>query len=276
MTQPDPCTIGDVPFGAGRLALIAGPCMAESLELCLTVARHMKTLCETLDIGFVFKASFDKANRSSAESYRGPGLKEGLDWLATVAREVNVPLLTDLHEPAQAGPVAEVVDCLQIPAFLCRQTDLLIAAGKTGKAVNIKKGQFMAPWDMKHAVAKVNAYMNRGVILTERGTFFGYNRLVTDMRSIPQMQDYAPVVFDATHSVQQPGGLGSASGGERQYAPMLARAALAAGADGLFIETHPQPDQALSDAASQIALDDMEPVLRQCQAVFQVIRKKEN
>ncbi|MBN1943339.1 MAG: 3-deoxy-8-phosphooctulonate synthase [Phycisphaerae bacterium] len=276
MTKPDLCAVGDVTFGEGRLALIAGPCMAESLDLCLAVARHMKTLCDRLDVGYVFKASFDKANRSSAESYRGPGMKEGLDWLARVAREVHVPVLTDIHEPSQAEPVAEVVDCLQIPAFLCRQTDLLIAAGKTGKAVNIKKGQFMAPWDMKNAVAKVNAYINHGVLLTERGTFFGYNRLVTDMRSIPQMQEYAPVVFDATHSVQQPGGLGSASGGQREYAPLLARAAMAAGADGLFIETHPTPEKALSDAASQIALEDMEGVLRQCLAIFQIVREKNN
>jgi len=276
MTQSDPCTIGDVTFGDGRLALIAGPCMAESLDLCLTVAGHMKALCDRLGVGYVFKASFDKANRFSAESYRGPGMNEGLGWLAKVAQEVGVPVLTDVHEPSQAGPVAEVVDCLQIPAFLCRQTDLLIAAGKTGKAVNIKKGQFMAPWDMKHVVAKVNAYMNRGVLLTERGTFFGYNRLVTDMRSIPQMQQYAPVIFDATHSVQQPGGLGSSSGGEREFAPLLARAAVAAGADGLFIETHPTPNEALSDAASQIALDDMEGVLQECMAVFQAVQEKSN
>lgn len=272
MTNPDLCTIGDVTIGDGRLALIAGPCLAESLDLCRTVAQHMKALCDRLGIGYVFKASFDKANRSSAHSERGPGLKQGLAWLARVAQEVRVPVLTDIHEPSQAAPVAEVVDCLQIPAFLCRQTDLLVAAGKTGKAVNIKKGQFMAPWDMKHAVEKVNAYINRGVLLTERGTFFGYNRLVTDMRAIPQMRQYAPVVFDATHSVQQPGGLGSASGGERQYAPLLACAALAAGADGLFIETHPAPHEAMSDAASQIPLVDMEPLLRRCLAIFRAAR----
>lgn len=274
MTNYPPCSIGDVTFGGGQLALIAGPCMAESLDLCLTVARHMKALCERLGVGYVFKASFDKANRSSADSYRGPGMSEGLAWLAKVARDVGVPTLTDIHEPSQAAPVADVVDCLQIPAFLCRQTDLLVAAGNTGKVINIKKGQFMAPWDMKNAVSKINACNNPGVLLTERGTFFGYNRLVTDMRSIPQMQEYAPVIFDATHSVQQPGGLGSASGGERQYAPLLAKAALAAGADGLFIETHPQPDKALSDAASQIALEDMEGVLKQCVAVFHAVREK--
>ncbi|MBN1556080.1 MAG: 3-deoxy-8-phosphooctulonate synthase [Phycisphaerae bacterium] len=275
MNKPDLCIIGDVTFGDGRLALISGPCMAESLELCLSVAHHMKSLCDRFGVGYVFKASFDKANRSSTDSHRGPGMKDGLAWLAKVAREVRVPVLTDIHEPHQAAPAAEVVDCLQIPAFLCRQTDLLIAAGKTGKAVNIKKGQFMAPWDMKHAVAKVNAYINHGVVLTERGTFFGYNRLVTDLRSIPQMQEFAPVIFDATHSVQQPGGLGAASGGEREYAPLLAKAALAAGADGLFIETHPAPEKALSDAASQIALNDMETVLQQCVAVFEAVRGNE-
>jgi 2-dehydro-3-deoxyphosphooctonate aldolase (KDO 8-P synthase) len=276
MTHVSSCTIGDVTFGEGRLALIAGPCMAESPDLCLQVAESMKALCERLDVGYVFKASFDKANRSSAESYRGPGMDDGLAWLAKVARELDVPVLTDIHEPSQAKPVAQVVDALQIPAFLCRQSDLLIAAGKTGKAVNIKKGQFMAPWDMKNAVAKIHACKNRKVLLTERGTFFGYNRLVTDMRSIPQMREYAPVIFDATHSVQQPGGLGAASGGERQYAPLLAQAAIAAGADGLFIETHPDPDQALSDAACQIALNDMENVLQKCLAVFHAVRGKNN
>jgi len=266
------CSIGPVDIGTGRLVLIAGPCMAESLELCRDVAKHVQALCDRLDIGYVFKASFDKANRSNLESYRGPGLVEGLEWLATVRRELQIPVLTDVHIVEQVVPAAEVVDCLQIPAFLCRQTDLLVAAGNTGKPINIKKGQFMAPWDMKHAVEKVRASGNRNVLLTERGTFFGYNRLVVDLRSIPQMQSYAPVVFDATHSVQQPGGLGDVSGGEREYAPLLAAAAMAAGADALFLETHPNPDGALSDAASQIALHEMEPVLQRCRAVFHSIR----
>lgn len=265
------CRVGPVEFGGRNLALIAGPCMTESLDLCLTVARHMAGVCRKLGIGYVFKASFDKANRSSAEGYRGPGLQAGLAWLAEVRAQVGVPVLSDVHEVEQAAPAGAVLDCLQVPAFLCRQTDLLVACGRTGKPVNVKKGQFMAPWDMKHAVAKVESTGNRQVLLTERGTFFGYNRLVTDLRSIPQMRAFAPVVFDATHSVQEPGGLGNASGGQRQYAPMLAMAALTAGADALFIETHPEPDQARSDAASQIPLGQMEGVLRRCLAVRQAV-----
>jgi 2-dehydro-3-deoxyphosphooctonate aldolase (KDO 8-P synthase) len=272
MTTPAPCTIGDVEFGTGRLAMIAGPCMAESLDLCLEVAHTLRDDCAERGIGYVFKASYDKANRSSGSSYRGPGLKQGLDWLAEVRQQLGVPVLTDVHEVHEVTAVAEVADCLQIPAFLCRQTNLLVAAGKTGLAVNIKKGQFMAPWDMRHAVEKVNAYMNRGVLLTERGTFFGYNRLVNDMRSIPQMQPIAPVVFDATHSVQQPGGLGDATGGQREFAPKLALAALAVGADGLFLETHTDPDKARSDAACQLPLASMPDLLTRCQAVFQTVR----
>ncbi len=266
------CRIGPVAVGGGKLVLIAGPCVAESAQLCQTVARTLRDLCRRLGIGYVFKASFDKANRSSPTSYRGPGMKRGLGMLAAVRSRLGVPVLSDVHEVAQVAPVAAVVDCLQIPAFLCRQTDLLLAAGRSGRAVNVKKGQFMAPPDMRQAVAKVRSTGNRNVLLTERGTFFGYNRLVTDLRAIPQMRQFAPVVFDATHSVQEPGGLGGeASGGQRQYAPLLARAAVAAGADALFLETHPDPDHAKSDAASQIALADMEKVLRQCLAVFEAL-----
>lgn len=268
------CRIGPVEFGSGKLAVIAGPCMAESLDICMTVAAGMKEICERLGLGYVFKASFDKANRSSAESYRGPGMKDGLAWLAAVKEQLNLPILTDVHEPAEVAPVAEVVDCLQIPAFLCRQTNLLVAAGKSKLPVNIKKGQFMAPWDMGNAVEKVRSAGSQNILLSERGTFFGYNRLISDMRSIPQMQRFAPVVFDATHSVQQPGGLGNASGGEREYAPLLAGAAMAAGADALFIETHPQPDKALSDAASQISLDNMENVLKRSAAIFAATRNE--
>jgi 2-dehydro-3-deoxyphosphooctonate aldolase (KDO 8-P synthase) len=269
------CEIGEVTVGRGKLVLIAGPCLAESLELCQTVARELKAICGRLGIEYVFKASFDKANRSSAAGYRGPGMKKGLQWLSRVRSKLDLPVLTDVHEVAQVAPVAAAVDCLQIPAFLCRQTDLLVAAGEAGKPVNIKKGQFMAPLDMKQAVEKVRSTGNRNVLLTERGTFFGYNRLVTDFRSIPQMQPFAPVVFDATHSVQEPGGLGgNASGGQRQFAPLLARAAMAAGADALFIETHPNPDRAKSDAASQIPLADMEPVLKQCLAIFEACRTR--
>jgi 2-dehydro-3-deoxyphosphooctonate aldolase (KDO 8-P synthase) len=270
---PPVCEIGGLKVGRGNLVLIAGPCMAESLDLCRTVARTMKEICARLGIGYVFKASFDKANRSSAAGYRGPGLAKGLQWLSQVRSKLDLPVLTDVHEVAQVKPVAKTVDCLQIPAFLCRQTDLLVAAGESGKPVNIKKGQFMAPLDMKQAVEKVRSTGNHNVLLTERGTFFGYNRLVTDFRSIPQMRPFAPVVFDATHSVQEPGGLGgNASGGHREYAPLLARAAVAAGADALFIETHPDPDHAKSDAASQIPLREMEQVLTQCLAVFEACK----
>jgi 2-dehydro-3-deoxyphosphooctonate aldolase (KDO 8-P synthase) len=269
LSRVDACNIGGVSFGGEGLSIIAGPCMAESLELCLDVARTVKDICGELGIGYVFKASFDKANRSSVSSYRGPGLETGLEWLAEVGRTVGVPVLTDIHEVAQAAPAAQAVDCLQIPAFLARQTDLLVAAGETGKPVNVKKGQFMAPWDMQNVVEKVRSTGNEQVLLTERGTFFGYNRLVSDMRSIPQMQAYAPVVFDATHSVQQPGGLGNASGGDREFVPVLAAAAIAAGADALFLETHPNPDEAKSDAASQLATKDIASVLKTCLAIRQ-------
>jgi 2-dehydro-3-deoxyphosphooctonate aldolase (KDO 8-P synthase) len=271
------CRIGPIEIGRGRLALIAGPCLAESLKLCLQVAGKVAEVCRELGIGYVFKASYDKANRSSLRGRRGPGLAKGLQWLAEVRRRYGVPILSDVHEAAQVAPAAKVLDALQIPAFLCRQTDLLLAAGRAGKPVNIKKGQFMAPADMAEAVAKVRSTGNRNVLLTERGTFFGYNRLVNDFRSIPQMRPLAPVVFDATHSVQEPGALrkasgalGQASGGQRQYAPLLAAAAMAAGADALFLETHPDPDKALSDAACQIPLDELRGVLEKCVAVFEV------
>jgi 2-dehydro-3-deoxyphosphooctonate aldolase (KDO 8-P synthase) len=269
MTHPARCRIGGVEFGGERLSIIAGPCMAESLDLCLQIAETVKTICETLQIGYVFKASFDKANRSSVQSVRGPGLETGLEWLAKVKEQLDLPVLTDIHEPRQAASTAEVVDALQIPAFLARQTDLVVAAGETGKTVNVKKGQFMAPWDMENVVEKIKSTGNQKILLTERGTFFGYNRLVSDMRAIPQMQQYAPVVFDATHSVQQPGGLGKASGGDREFVPTLAGAAIAAGADALFLETHPRPDEAKSDAASQLALDNFESVLKRCLAIRQ-------
>ena len=272
MTSPRVCEIGPVAIGAGRLALIAGPCVAESPELCLLVARRLAEVCAALDVGLVFKASFDKANRSSLGSRRGPGLADGLAYLQAVRAEVGVPVLSDIHEPGQAAAAGEALDCLQIPAFLCRQTDLLLAAGRTGKAVNVKKGQFMAPWNMKQVVEKVASTGNGNILLTERGTMFGYNRLVTDLRSIPRMQAFAPVAFDATHSVQEPGALGGeASGGQRRYAPMLAVAAVAAGADALFIETHPRPEEAWSDAASQLPLDQMEGLLRRCLAVYRAV-----
>jgi len=266
------CQIGSVTFGARRLALIAGPCLAESRQMCIDTAAALAETCRGLDIGFVFKASYDKANRSSLSGGRGPGPDEGLRWLADVREIVGAPVLSDVHETAQVAPAAAALDCLQIPAFLCRQTDLLIAAGRSGKPVNIKKGQFMAPWEMNGAVEKVRSTGNDNVMLTERGTFFGYNRLVTDFRGVPQMQELAPVVFDATHSVQEPGGLGGSSGGQREYVPVLAAAALAAGADAMFIETHPNPEQAVSDAACQIPLNQMPDLLKRALAIFRAAR----
>jgi len=267
------CSIASITIPAATPALIAGPCMAESLDMCLAIAERMIELCAELDIPYIFKASYDKANRTSAASYRGPGLETGLQWLAEVKRRFNVPVLSDVHDVSQIAPAAEVLDCIQIPAFLCRQTDLLVAAGETGLAVNIKKGQFMAPWDMATAVDKVRSTGNTNVLITERGTTFGYNRLITDVRAIPEMQQFAPVVFDATHSTQEPGGLGNASGGQRRYAPLLASAALAAGADALFVETHHDPDNALSDAACQLPLDQMPPFLTRCLAIAKAARE---
>ncbi len=269
MTQQNICHIGPLAIGSGELAVIAGPCAAESLDLCMNVAEHMAGVCEKLGIAYVFKASYDKANRTSQTSYRGPGLQTGLDWLDAVKNKLNLPVLSDIHEVAQVAPAAEVLDCLQVPAFLCRQTDLLTEAGKAGKPVNIKKGQFMAPWDMKAAVDKVKAAGNDQVILTDRGTSFGYNRLITDFRAIPIMQQYAPVVFDATHSIQEPAGQGNTSGGQVEFVPTLAGAAMAAGADALFIETHPDPANAKSDAACMVPLSEMEGLLRRCLAIFQ-------
>ncbi len=265
------CTIGNVKIGEGRLALIAGPCVAESEALCQEIAGTLADLCRKLEVGFVFKASYDKANRSSGDSYRGPGLETGLQWLTGVREQLGVPVVSDIHDISQVQPAAETLDCLQIPAFLCRQTDLLLAAGRSGKPVNVKKGQFMAPWDMEQAVQKILSTGNRQVLLTERGTSFGYNRLITDFRGIPQMQQFAPVVFDATHSVQEPGGLGTTSGGKRKYAPLLASAAMAAGADALFIETHPEPDKALSDGPNTLRLSDMEGVLARCVEIFRAV-----
>ena len=261
------CDVGGVAIGSGKLALIGGPCVAESLQLCQDVAGRVAEISARLGIGYVFKASYDKANRSSVDSYRGPGLETGLQWLKTVKQELGVPVLSDVHDVGQVSPAAEVLDCLQIPAFLCRQTDLLQAAAGTNLPVNIKKGQFMAPWDMALAIEKVRSAGNPHVLVTERGTCFGYNRLVTDFRSIPQMQQWAPVIFDATHSVQEPGGLGVVSGGQRQYAPLLAAAAAAVGVDALFIEIHPDPDKAKSDAASQMPLDQIEPLLQKCLSI---------
>ncbi|HMJ67938.1 MAG TPA: 3-deoxy-8-phosphooctulonate synthase [Cyclobacteriaceae bacterium] len=246
-----------VELGGDQMVLFAGPCAAESFDICMETGTAVKEICAELGIGYVFKSSFDKANRTSSSSYRGPSVESGLEILRRVRKELNVPIVTDVHESGQCAEVASVVDVLQIPAFLCRQTDLLIAAGKTGKPVKVKKGQFMAPEDMKYAVEKVREEGNNNVFLTERGSSFGYHNLVVDFRSLPIMRQYTPVVFDVTHSVQRPGGLGGKSGGDRQYAGTLARAAAAAGVDGFFIETHPTPETALSDGPNMIPLKEM-------------------
>ena len=251
--------------------VLAGPCVIENREITLATASALAAVAARLGLPLVFKSSFDKANRTSVTSFRGPGLDEGLSILAEVKRETGLPVVTDIHHPEQAAPVAEVADVLQIPAFLCRQTDLLVAAAATGRVVNIKKGQFLAPWDMKNAVDKVRASGNDNVWLTERGSTFGYNNLVVDMRSITEMKKFdVPVVFDATHSVQIPGGLGGASGGQREYVPVLASAAVAAGADGVFMETHPDPDKALCDGPNSLPLDRMEGLLARLKNIWEL------
>lgn len=256
------------PIGGERLVVIAGPCTLESLDLGLEVAGHMKAVCNRLGLPYVFKASFDKANRTSGRSARGPGLETGLAWLAEIRARLQVPVLTDVHETWQVQPAAAVADVLQIPAFLCRQTDLLVEVGRSGKVVNIKKGQFVAPDDVAYAIEKVTDTGNHAVFVTERGTSFGYHDLVVDFRGLLLMRDFGhPVVFDATHSVQQPGGARGASGGRRRFVATLARAAVAAGCDGLFIETHPSPGAAVSDGPNMVPLAQIEPLLEQCVAL---------
>jgi 2-dehydro-3-deoxyphosphooctonate aldolase (KDO 8-P synthase) len=256
--------VGPVHFGGERLCVIAGPCVIESEETCLRVGEAMQALCAELGFGYVFKASFDKANRTSIKSFRGPGLRAGIEILGRVKERLGVPVLTDFHEAAQAAQAAEVVDILQVPAFLARQTDLLAAAAATGRAVNVKKAQFMAPWDMKQVVGKLTECGCERILLTERGVSFGYNTLVVDFRSLPQMRALGhPVCFDVTHSMQQPSGQGSQSGATREYAPHLARAAVAVGVDSLFIEVHPNPPEAKSDAAAQLSIEEAGALLRQ-------------
>lgn len=246
-----------------RLTLIAGPCVIESEELCLRVAETLARTCRRLGVNYIFKASFDKANRTSSKSFRGPGIDQGLGVLARVRSELGVPVLTDVHVEAQVQAAAEVVDVLQIPAFLCRQTDLITAAVRSGRIVNLKKGQFLSPAEMGQVIGKAQAEGGKRLLVTERGTTFGYNNLVTDMRAIPILRGFGfPVIFDATHSVQLPGGGGDKSSGQRQFALVLARAAVASGADGLFVETHPTPDQALSDGPNMIPLGEMPDVLK--------------
>jgi len=273
---PDnPAAIGPYLCGRGqRLLVIAGPCVIEDEATTLAIARRLRSLGDELPIQLVFKASFDKANRTSVASYRGPGLAAGLAVLRRVKEATGLPVTTDIHEPGQAGPAGEVCDLLQIPAFLARQTDLLRAAAGTGRPVHVKKGQFMAPADMAHVVAKLEAFGCRNVLLCERGTFFGYGRLVNDMRAIPEMQALgAPVVFDATHSVQEPGGLGASTGGNRRMVEPLARAAVAVGVDGLFFETHPQPDAALSDGPNMVPLDQFGPLVARLVELRQTVEK---
>lgn len=269
----NPAQIGPYHCGRGQpLLLIAGPCVIESEALTLSIACRLKEIVAGLPVQLVFKASFDKANRTSASAFRGAGLEIGLAMLARVKSETGLPVTTDIHESHQAQPVAAVCDLLQIPAFLARQTDLLVAAATTGRAVNVKKGQFLAPWDMKNVLEKLNAAGCRDVLLCERGTFFGYGRLVNDMRALPQMQALgAPVIFDATHSVQEPGGLGAATGGNRAMVEPLARAAAAIGVDGLFFEVHPDPDRAPSDGPNMLRLEDFPAVLGRILAIRQTV-----
>ena len=258
-----------------RLILIAGPCVIESEKLCLTVAGTLRKTCQRLGLTYIFKASYDKANRTSDRSFRGPGLEKGLQVLAKVKREFRVPLLTDIHTESEAAAAAEVVDILQIPAFLCRQTDLIRAAVRTGKIVNLKKGQFLSPVEMGEVIKKAQTTGGGKVLVTERGASFGYNNLVADMRSIPILHNFGfPVIFDATHSVQLPGGGGDTSGGQRQFAPVLARSAVAAGADGVFIETHPNPDQALSDGPNMIPLAEMPNLMAQLMRIKTAVSKR--
>ncbi len=264
-----------VRFGNGLpLALIAGPCQMESRDHALEIALSLRETAETLGIGIVFKASFDKANRTSAKGQRGMGLAAALPVFAEIRERTGMPVLTDVHDSAQCAPVAEVVDVLQIPAFLCRQTDLLVAAAQTGRVVNVKKGQFLAPWDMVNVAAKVTESGNPNVMLTERGASFGYNTLVSDMRALPIMAEIgAPVIFDATHSVQQPGGKGSSTGGQREFVAVLARAAVAVGVAGVFIETHPDPDNAPSDGPNMVPLADFPALIAELQGFDRLAKR---
>lgn len=264
----------DFEIGGDKLTILAGPCAIESQEILDETAQRLKEITKDLDINFVFKSSFDKANRSSITSYRGPGLKKGLEMLKKVKEKYDVPIVTDIHTPDQAAVVAEVADILQIPAFLCRQTDLLVEAAKTHKIINIKKGQFLAPEQMGPLVKKVEDSGNTNIMLTDRGSSFGYNNLVSDFRGIPIMQEFGyPVVFDATHSVQLPGANGTCSGGDRRFVPVLAKAAMAVGANVLFFEVHPNPDKALCDGPNMLALKDVRDVFSICKDIFEVVRK---
>ncbi|MBX3283289.1 MAG: 3-deoxy-8-phosphooctulonate synthase [Acidobacteria bacterium] len=268
----DAFSVGNVTFGDGQLSFILGPCVVETLEHARKMAGSIKDICGEVGVPFVYKSSFDKANRSSADSYRGDGMEFGLDVLAKVKAEFDVPIVTDIHEPWQAERAAEVADILQIPAFLCRQTDLLIAAAKTGKAVNVKKGQFLSPWDAKNIVEKLRSAGCEKIILTERGASFGYNNLVVDMRSFPVMREFdVPVCFDVTHSLQLPGGLGKATGGQSQYIENFARAGVACGLDAVFMEVHDDPSRAPSDGPNQLPLARLKPLLAKLKAIHELV-----
>lgn len=267
-------TVGDFKIGNRQpLFLVAGPCVIESERHAMRMAESIAQICSDLKVHYIFKASYDKANRTSVHSFRGPGLKKGLSVLMRIKRSLHLPLLTDIHEISHVGPAAEVCDVLQIPAFLCRQTDLLVAAGKSGRAINIKKGQFVAPWEIRHAVEKVRSAGNEKIMVTERGAMFGYNNLVVDMRSIPIMQEIGyPVVFDATHSVQIPAGAGNASSGQAQFIPHLARAAVAAGIDGIFMEVHDHPEKALSDGPNALHLKLLPGLLKTLLEISHIVK----
>lgn len=272
MSNIKPVKLRNFEIGADKLTILAGPCAIESKDILFTVAEALKELTEKLDINYVFKSSFDKANRSSIKSFRGPGLEKGLELLSEVKKEFDLPIVTDIHTPEQAQAAAEVADILQIPAFLCRQTDLLVAAAKTGKIVNIKKGQFLAPAQMRPLAQKVSDSGNDKILFTDRGTSFGYNNLVADMRGIPIMQEMGyPVVFDATHSVQLPGGAGESSSGERKFVSTLAKSAVAAGAKALFFEVHPDPDKALCDGPNMLSIEMAQDVFKICNDLFEMV-----
>jgi 2-dehydro-3-deoxyphosphooctonate aldolase (KDO 8-P synthase) len=267
--------VKNVKIGGGLpLVLIAGPCAIESESLLRDVGQGLKEICGSLGIPLIFKTSYDKANRSSHNAFRGPGVKQGLEMLRKINAELKLPLLVDVHAVGEVAPALEVADILQIPAFLCRQTDLLNAACRSGRVVNVKKGQFLAPWDVANIIGKFEAFGGKGLLLTERGSCFGYNNLVSDMRALPIMRRYGyPVVFDATHSVQLPGGLGASTGGQSEFIPSLARAAVATGCDGLFLEVHPKPDSALCDGPNQVALGELEGLLKECMEIDRVVKQ---
>ena len=268
--------VGNFEIGGGEpLVLLAGPCALESLDRCLYIGRTIKEICGRLGIPYVFKASFDQANRSSFHSFRGPGMEKGIEMLQKIKEELKVPIVTDIHETYQAEPVSKVADILQIPAFLCRQTDLLHAAAKTGRVVNVKKGQFLSPMDMRNVVDKLHESGSEGILLTERGASFGYNNLVVDMRSFPIMRSFGyPVIFDGTHSVQIPGGAGTKSSGNREYVEPLVRAAVGVGVDGLFLEVHDNPEEALSDGPNMLYLDKLEALLKDALAIHGIVHGK--